>query len=77
MSEVPLYRNEVVCADREPETGSRESGGSVKRLNQRWVAVQRFRGGLVFKAHILCVPLNSRLERNKEEKAGTRDWNSW
>ena len=28
----------------------------------------RFRGGLVFKAHILCVSLNSRLESNKEEK---------
>jgi len=30
--------------------------------------VHRFRGGLVFKAHRLCVPLNSRLESNKEEK---------
>ena len=28
----------------------------------------RFRGGLVFKAHRLCVSLNSRLESNKEEK---------
>ena len=27
--------------------------------------VQRFRGGLVFKAHRLCVSLNSRLESNK------------
>ena len=30
--------------------------------------VQRFRGGLVFKAHRLCVSLNPRLESNKEEK---------
>jgi len=30
--------------------------------------VQRFRGGLVFKAHILCVSLISRLESNKEEE---------
>ena len=30
--------------------------------------VQRFRGELVFKAHRLCVSLNSRLESNKEEK---------
>jgi len=30
--------------------------------------VQRFRGGLVFKAHRLCVSLNSRLEGNKEEE---------
>ena len=30
--------------------------------------MQRFRGGLVFKAHRLCVSLNSRLESNKEEK---------
>ena len=32
--------------------------------------VQRFRGGLVFKAHRPCVPLNSRLESNKEEEFG-------
>ena len=32
------------------------------------VAVQRFRGGLVFKAHGLCVLLNSGLEGNKEEE---------
>jgi len=30
--------------------------------------VQWFRGRLVFKAHRLCVSLNSRLESNKEEK---------
>jgi len=30
--------------------------------------VQRFRGGLAFKDHRLCVSLNSRLESNKEEK---------
>jgi len=30
--------------------------------------VQRFQGGLVFKAHILCVSLNSRLESNKAEE---------
>jgi len=30
--------------------------------------VQRFRGGLVFEAHRLCVSLNSRLESNKEEE---------
>ena len=30
--------------------------------------VQRFRGGLVFKAHRLSVSLNSRLESNKEEE---------
>jgi len=29
--------------------------------------VQRFRGGLVFKAHRLCASLNSRLASNKEE----------
>ena len=29
--------------------------------------VQRFRDGLVFKAHRLCASLNSRLESNKEE----------
>ena len=30
--------------------------------------MQRFHGGLVFKAHGLCVSLNSRLESNKEEE---------
>ena len=30
--------------------------------------VQRFRGGLVFKAHRLCISLNSRLGSNKEEE---------
>jgi len=34
--------------------------------------VQRFRGGLVFKAHRLCVSLNSRLERHKEEEENDR-----
>jgi len=29
--------------------------------------VQRFRGGIVLKAHRLCVSLNSRLEINQEE----------
>ena len=30
---------------------------------------ERFRGGLVFKAHRLCVSLNSRLESNKERES--------
>ena len=34
--------------------------------------MKRFRGGLVFKAHTLCVSLNSRLESNKEEGESTR-----
>ena len=33
--------------------------------------VQRFRGGLVFKAHGLCAALNSRLESGKEESGGS------
>jgi len=32
--------------------------------------VQRFRGGLVFKAHRLCISLNSRLESSTEEEEG-------
>jgi len=35
--------------------------------------VQRFRGGLVFKAHRLRASLNSRLESNKEEEEVMRD----
>jgi len=38
------------------------------RREERGRNVQRFRGGLVFKAHRLCVSLNSRLESNKEEE---------
>ena len=37
----------------------------------RWVqglGVGVWVGGLVFEAHRLCVPLNSRLESNKEEE---------
>ena len=36
--------------------------------------MQRFRGGLVFKAHRLCVSLNSRLESNKEEVSQLKSW---
>jgi len=36
--------------------------------------VQQFRGGLVFKAHRLCVSLNSGLESNKEGEAGTGEY---
>ena len=37
--------------------------------------MQRFRGGLEFKAHRLCVSLNSRLESNKEEEESlSRQW---
>ena len=32
--------------------------------------MKRFRGGLVFKAHRLCVSLNSRVESNKAEEGG-------
>ena len=35
--------------------------------------MQRFRGGLVFEAHRLCVSLNSRLEGNKEETEEKKD----
>ena len=38
--------------------------------------MQRFRGGLVFRAHRLCVSLNSRLESNKEEGLGFKFWGS-
>jgi len=37
-----------------------------------WVNVHRFRDGLVFKAHRLCVSLNSRLESNKEKTKKVR-----
>ena len=36
-------------------------------------SAKRSRGGLVFKAHRLCVSLNSRLERNEEEEKTEMD----
>ena len=45
------------------------SAGSLGFRNQLlYINVQRFRGGLVFKAHRLCVSLNSRLESGNEEE---------
>ena len=42
-----------------------EEGGHIFHRN-----VQRFRGGLVFKAQRLCVSLNSRLESNEGKEKG-------
>jgi len=42
--------------------------GGVSSEQLLHINVQWFRGGLVFKAHRLCVSLNSRLERNKDEE---------
>ena len=39
-------------------------------LDARLAHHLRFRGGLVFKAHRLCVALNSRLQSNEEEEKG-------
>jgi len=39
--------------------------------------MQRIRGGLVFKAHRLCVSRNSRLESNKEEEEAPNRQRSW
>jgi len=52
MSEVPLY-------------GGLES---ILKVLKDLGSLTRFRGGLVLKAHRLCVSLISRLERNNEEK---------
>ena len=59
MSEVPLQ-----CC--KSQLTSMSSSTQAVQLLQR--NVQRFRGGLVFKAHRLFVSLNSRLGSNKEEK---------
>ena len=45
-----------------------QPAGLPPKLQLPYPNVQRFRGGLVFKAHRLCVPLNSRLESNNEEE---------
>jgi len=61
MSEVPLYSRS--SHRRAAELACVGHGEQLLHRN-----VQRFRGGLVFKAHRLCVSLNSRLESNKEEE---------
>ena len=43
-------------------------GDNLAELDRVHRNVKRFRGGLVFKAHRLCVSLNSRLESNTEEE---------
>jgi len=65
MSEVPLYWLDSGRAERCPRPGKRAD----QLLHRN---VLRFRGGLVFKAHRLCVSLNSRLESNKEEEETRR-----
>jgi len=58
----------------EPDTvGGRTDNFGLKGDNRN---VQRFRGGLVFKAHRLCVSLNSRLESKKEEEEREQPWGS-
>ena len=44
------------------------SSGEVTQERLRHRNVQRFQGGHVFKAHRLCLSLNSRRESNKEEE---------
>ena len=61
MGEVPLYQSHARLLE---EVARFET----ELLHRN---VQRFRGGRVFKAHRLCVSLNSRLESNKEEEEGT------
>ena len=63
----------LVYEDKTHQHCSQQEPGLTNLMRKQLTAnVQRFRGGLVFKAHRLCVSLNSRLERNKEEeRAGT------
>jgi len=76
MSEVPLSHLSVYLSK---PLGARHLPGGRRPLlwfafqllegrHYRGYLVKRFRGGLVFKSHRLCVPLNSRLESNKEEE---------
>jgi len=54
-------RQQVTRRDRQQVTRRR-------RMRRTHRNVQRFRGGLVFKAHRLCVSLNSRRESNNQKK---------
>jgi len=76
LSVAPAHRHplaNLVQSVAEPVRPNSKSPPSAPRQcraqpNQARRNVQRFRGGLVFMAHRLCVSLNSRLESNKEEK---------
>ena len=50
------------------EAGPRNEQEEYLAAMERSPHVKRFRGGLAFKAHRLCVSLNFRLESNKEEE---------
>ena len=53
------------CTRRMPPCSSLTPPGSLQQTR-----VKRFRGGLVFKAHRLCVSLNSRLGSKEEQERG-------
>ena len=61
--------SDVVSSRRTITLGAEISTAWTKLLHRN---AKRFRGGLVFKAHRLCVSLNSRLETNKEEEERVR-----
>ena len=57
---------------RNPKPATPSPRANASRLTVLNINVQRFRGGLVFKALGLCVSLNFRLESNKEEEKTDR-----
>jgi len=57
-----------LCAKRASATSTSRADISCAAQQPLYRNVQRFRGGLVFEAHRLCVSLNSRFESNKEEE---------
>ena len=77
VSKAPRRRGGVsicACCAVASLSGSERAGLRFAHLREQLLhrSVQRFRGGLVFKAHRLCVSLDSRLESNKEEEAHLR-----
>jgi len=67
MNEVPLY----VVNEGGTDLGRRTIQSAEQLLHRN---VQRFRSGLVFKAHRLCVSLSARLESNKEAEKVPEMW---
>ena len=57
----------VVSFFAKSEDGDRLSA-KTSTVSGRYADVQRFRGGFVSKAHILCITLDSRLESNEERQ---------
>ena len=62
---IPTFQNDLSATSTLRQPLNPSPPPNLGPLNKK---LKRFRGGLVFQARRLCVPLNFRLESNKEEE---------